>query len=93
MNGSPATDSLGTISRKQGLVVGLLAAAIWLIALAAGDERLGTALALSVLCVSCVAIICWPLRLHSGFYAYVVVVSVMHMAASLMLSDRIVGKI
>lgn len=89
-SGSP--DGLGTISRKQGLIVGIAAAAIFGVSVAIGSEPIGTALALSFLVICCVMIICWPLREGRAFFAYLALISVLHVAASFTFASNVAGK-
>jgi hypothetical protein len=93
MNGLKSSDGLGTVSRKKGLIVGAIASLVFIISVVAGAERIGTALALSVLVVSCVGIICWPLNNGMAFYLYVVAVSGVHLVASFAFADSVNGKV
>lgn len=89
--GSP--DGLGTISRKQGLIVGIAAAVIFGISVAIGSESMGTALALSFLVICCVMIICWPLKEGRAFFPYLAIISVAHVAASFTFASNVEGKL
>jgi hypothetical protein len=93
MNDQKSSDELGTISRKQGFIVGAIAAAIFIASVVAGFERIGTALALSVLVIVCVGIICWPLRSRTAFYLYLALISGIHLIVSFTLADSVNGKL
>jgi len=86
-------DGLGTISRKQGLVVGIAAAGIFGVSVAFGSEPIGTALALSFLVICCVTIICWPLRDGQAFFPYLALISGVHAVASFTLASGVGGKL
>ncbi|WP_448658099.1 hypothetical protein ACPVPU_11620 [Sphingomonas sp. CJ99] len=93
MRESEHAHRLGTVSRKQGLTVGVGAAALFIASLFIWQEPVATTLSLSFVIVCCVSIICWPLRHEKAFSPYMISISILHVAASFMISPYVEGKL